>query len=40
MELCVAVMLIVLGLMNVAGFLRSMPVGSIHQTDIAFLLDR
>jgi ABC-type nickel/cobalt efflux system permease component RcnA len=32
MELCVAVMLIVLGLMNVAGFLRSMPVGSIHNS--------
>jgi len=30
MELSVAVMLIVLGLMNVAGFLRSMPTGSIH----------
>jgi high-affinity nickel permease len=30
MELSVAVMLIVLGLMNVAGFLRSMPGGSIH----------
>src|SRR5262249_55359793 len=28
MELCVAVMRIVLGLANVAGFLRSMPVGS------------
>src|SRR5271168_4543780 len=25
MELCVAVMLIILGLINVAGFLRSMP---------------
>jgi ABC-type nickel/cobalt efflux system permease component RcnA len=33
MELCVAVMLIVLGLMNVAGFLRSMPTGSIHNRD-------
>jgi ABC-type nickel/cobalt efflux system permease component RcnA len=33
MELCVAVMLIVLGLMNVAGFLRSMPAGSIHDHD-------
>src|SRR5260221_791959 len=33
MELCVAVMLIVLGVMNIAGFLRSMPVGSIHQED-------
>jgi high-affinity nickel-transport protein len=30
MELSVAVMLIVLGLMNVAGFLRLMPGGSIH----------
>ncbi|MGA8151456.1 MAG: high-affinity nickel-transport family protein [Terriglobales bacterium] len=30
MELCVAVMLIVLGLINVAGFLRSMPAGSTH----------
>src|SRR3979411_1101660 len=30
MELSVAVMLIILGLMNVAGFLRSMPGGSIH----------
>src|ERR1700681_4784521 len=30
MELSVAVMLIVLGLMNVAGFLRSMSGGSIH----------
>jgi len=33
MELSVAVMLIVLGLMNVAGFLRSMPGGSIHPHD-------
>ena len=34
MELSVAVMLIVLGLMNVAGFLRSrMPAGSIHAHD-------
>jgi high-affinity nickel-transport protein len=33
MELSVAVMLIVLGLMNVAGFLRSMPAGSIHADD-------
>jgi ABC-type nickel/cobalt efflux system permease component RcnA len=33
MELSVAVMLIVLGLMNVAGFLRSMPAGSIHHDD-------
>jgi ABC-type nickel/cobalt efflux system permease component RcnA len=30
MELSVAVMLIVLGLMNVAGFLRSMPAGLVH----------
>ncbi len=30
MELCVAVMLIVLGLMNITGFLRSMPAGSIY----------
>jgi len=29
MELSVAVMLIILGLMNVAGFLRSMPAGSL-----------
>jgi ABC-type nickel/cobalt efflux system permease component RcnA len=33
MELSVAVMLIVLGLMNVAGFLRSMSGGSIHTHD-------
>jgi high-affinity nickel-transport protein len=33
MELSVAVMLIVLGLMNVAGFLHSMPGGSIHPHD-------
>jgi high-affinity nickel permease len=33
MEFSVAVMLIVLGLMNVAGFLRSMPEGSIHTHD-------
>jgi hypothetical protein len=32
-ELSVAVMLIVLGLMNVAGFLHSMPGGSIHPHD-------
>jgi high-affinity nickel permease len=32
-ELSVAVMLIVLGLMNVAGFLRSMPEGPIHNHD-------
>jgi ABC-type nickel/cobalt efflux system permease component RcnA len=30
MELCVAVMLIILGLMNVAGFLRSMPAALIQ----------
>jgi high-affinity nickel permease len=30
MELSVAVMLIILGLMNVAAFLRSMPAGSAH----------
>jgi high-affinity nickel-transport protein len=30
MELCVAVMLVILGLMNVAGFLRSLPAGSIQ----------
>ena len=30
MELCVAIMLIVLGLMNVTGFLRSTPAGLIH----------
>src|SRR6202167_1928906 len=30
MEFSVAVMLIILGLMNVAGFLRSMPAGSTH----------
>jgi len=30
MELSVAVMLIVLGLINIAGFLRSMPTGSTH----------
>ena len=33
MELSVAVMLIVLGLMNVAGFLQSMSGGSIHPHD-------
>jgi high-affinity nickel permease len=35
MELSVAAMLIILGLWNVAGFLRSMPAGSIyhHQTE-------
>ena len=32
-ELSVAVMLIVLGLMNVAGFLRSMPAGSVLNDD-------
>jgi hypothetical protein len=30
MELSVAVMLIILGLVNIAAFLRSMPAGSIH----------
>ncbi len=30
MELCVAVMLIILGLINVAGFLRAMPAGAIQ----------
>jgi len=33
MELSVAVMLIVLGLVNVAGYARSMPAGSIHNHD-------
>ena len=33
MELCVAVMLVILGLMNVVGFLRSLPTGSIHTHD-------
>lgn len=33
MELCVAVMLIILGLMNVTAFLRSMPAGSMHNLD-------
>ena len=33
MELSVAVMLIILGLLNVAGFLRSMPVGTIQTDD-------
>jgi high-affinity nickel permease len=33
MELCVALMLVLLGLVNVAGFLRSMPAGSIHTHD-------
>jgi ABC-type nickel/cobalt efflux system permease component RcnA len=33
MELSVAVMLIILGLFNVAGFLRSMPAESIHTHD-------
>jgi hypothetical protein len=33
MELSVAIMLIVLGLMNVAGFLRSMPASSPHGHD-------
>jgi len=34
MELSVAVVLIVLGLMNVAGFLRYMPSGSIQSRDV------
>src|SRR5271163_3346380 len=29
MEMCAAIMLVILGLENVAGFLRSMPAGSI-----------
>ncbi|MGA8619402.1 MAG: high-affinity nickel-transport family protein [Candidatus Sulfotelmatobacter sp.] len=33
MELSVAVMLIILGLMNIAGFLRTMPAGSIQSVD-------
>ena len=33
MELCVAVILIVLGLVNLSGFLRSMPSGSIDSHD-------
>jgi hypothetical protein len=33
MELSVAVMLVILGLVNVAGFLRSMPAGSIRAHD-------
>jgi high-affinity nickel-transport protein len=33
MELSVAVMLILLGLVNVAGFLRSMPVGPVQNRD-------
>ena len=33
MELSVAVMLIILGLMNVSGFLRSLPAGSIEPSD-------
>src|SRR6266478_2837132 len=33
MELSVAVMLIILGLLNVAGFMRSMPAGLIHTPD-------
>jgi ABC-type nickel/cobalt efflux system permease component RcnA len=32
MELSVAVMLIILGVMNVAGFVRSMPAGSVHSS--------
>jgi len=34
MELSVAVMLIILGLWNVAGFLRSMPAGSMNAPDL------
>jgi ABC-type nickel/cobalt efflux system permease component RcnA len=34
MELSVAVMLIILGLWNVAGFLRSLPAGSTHTADV------
>src|ERR1700745_1124984 len=30
MELSVAVMLMILGLLNIAGFLRSLPTGSVH----------
>jgi ABC-type nickel/cobalt efflux system permease component RcnA len=37
MELCVAVMLIILGLVNVAGFLRSMPAESIHNRGAEFV---
>jgi high-affinity nickel permease len=33
MELSVAVMLVILGVINVAGFLRSMPTGSSHSHD-------
>jgi high-affinity nickel-transport protein len=33
MEFSVAVMLIILGLVNVAGFVRSMPRGSVHTTN-------
>jgi high-affinity nickel permease len=33
MELSVAAMLVILGLVNVSGFLRSMPTGSIHSQD-------
>src|ERR1700719_3167917 len=33
MELSVAVMLIILGLMNLSGFLRSLPAGSIAPSD-------
>src|SRR6266849_4109543 len=33
MELSVAVMLIILGLLNVAGFLRSMPAGPLQDPD-------
>src|SRR5271168_4080570 len=34
MELSVAVMLIILGLWNVAGFLRSMPAGAVHTDSV------
>src|SRR5579863_1581933 len=40
MELSVALMLIILGLWNVAGFLRSMPGGSIHTHDGAEVIHR
>ena len=39
MELSVAVMLIILGSMNVAGFLRSMPGGSIQNRDGKEVID-
>jgi ABC-type nickel/cobalt efflux system permease component RcnA len=40
MELSVALMLIILGLWNVAGFLRSMPGSSIHTHDGAEVIHR